>query len=113
MHVCKHASLATFSVARDVARCRDDEYISEVCVLKPENVDLGHGIHSLFLDFSPVVFSMQLSMDSETVHHSYISTCFAENIFVPCLLRSNERLVLQSQTLGLLLDVDYVIFGLN
>ena len=39
VHVCMHASLARFSEARDVARCRNDE---NACVcLEAANVDLG------------------------------------------------------------------------
>ena len=62
-----HAGLARFSVTRDVARCRDDENISKLCVLKPGTVDLGCYNAMEFTPFPelflPVVFSMQLSVD--------------------------------------------------
>ena len=57
---------------------------------KPANVDLGcYNVMectpcSCF--FSPVVFSMQLSIDSQTMHHRYISPCFRGKHFVPFII---------------------------
>ena len=78
-----HVGLARFSVARDVARCRDHESISKVCVLKLANVDLGcyNVMECNPLNFFTSCVFMQLSADSETVHHPYISTCFCGKHF--------------------------------
>ena len=52
--------------------------------------------------FSPVVFSMQLSVDSETVHHPYISTSFCGKHF--CTLVSVIFMVCKQCILELTLN---------
>ena len=74
-------------LARDVARCRDGENVSKVCVLRPANVDWVVMLqeHLLVPGFLPPVgFSMQLPVAYET--QPTIPTLllvFVGNIFTP------------------------------